>query len=122
MFLEPLIVFQLISLDYVLETERNSVFGPSFSFKNFSIESLLGPKHPNEYNCGIFVYMLLNDCSLAVNSEITPSVSDDTIYRYNFLLRLCDLIKYSTIVVVQLGKSTPPVGASTGNILYKYPS
>ena len=118
-------MFQLISLDYVLETERNSVFGPSFSFESFSIVSSMGPTQPNEFDCGIFVCMFLNDCSLAVNSELIATVSDDTIYRYNFLLRSCYLtclINYSTIVVVQLGKLTPLAGTSTGNILYKYPS
>ena len=91
-FFEPLIVFQLISLDYVLDMERNTVFGPSFSFKNFLIESRLGPIQPNEFNCGVFVCMFLNDWSLTVNKEIIASVTDFTIYRYNFLFRPCDSI------------------------------
>ena len=77
---EPLIVFQLTSLDYVLDTEIKSVFGSSFSFSSFAIDSPPGPIQPNEFDCGIFVCMFLNDCSVAVNSEIIATVSDATIY------------------------------------------
>ena len=115
-------MFQLISLDFVLETEINLVFGSSFSFASFSIKFAVGPIQPNQFDCGVFVCMFLNDWSLTVNPEIIATVSDDTIYHYNFPLMSCDLIKYSTFVVVQLGKSTPVAGTSTGNILYKYPS
>ena len=83
-FVQPLIVFQLTSLDYVLETERDTVFGPSFSFQTFLIESLVGPRQPNEYDCGMFVCMLLNDEALAADTEITAAVSALTIYRHNF--------------------------------------
>ncbi|TXG51660.1 hypothetical protein EZV62_024184 [Acer yangbiense] len=51
----------MISLDYVLETEIHSVFGSSFSFASFSIESPVGPTQPNEFDCGVFVCMFLND-------------------------------------------------------------
>ena len=37
--IEPLIVFQMSSLDNMLEMEIHSVFGSSFSFASFSIES-----------------------------------------------------------------------------------
>ena len=119
-FFQPLTVFQLLSLDFVLETEINTVFGSSFSFQSFSIESALGPTQPNEYDCGVFVCMFMNDYSVAINPDIIATVSDNTNYRFNFPLS-CDLITFSTIVVVQLGKSTPHAGTSTGNILYKYP-
>ena len=87
-FVEPLIVFQLTSLDYVLETERESVFGPSFSFQTFLIESPVGPRQPNEYDCGMFVCMLLNDEALATDTEITAAVSALTIYRHNFPIHI----------------------------------
>ena len=77
----------MLSLDFVLEMEIRTVFGPSFSFSNFLIESPLGPTQPNEFDCGVFVCMLLNDWSWAVNKDILASVSYLTIYRYTCLFR-----------------------------------
>ncbi|KAK1584052.1 hypothetical protein Q3G72_029470 [Acer saccharum] len=69
---------KMISLDYVLETEIHSVFGSSFSFASFSIESLVGPTQPNEFDCGVFVCMFLNDWSLAYDPEIIATYNSES--------------------------------------------